>query len=64
MENNNFENILKIKNEIKTLLQDIDKKENILLEQVKNNTHNILVYKSFMEDIIEEYHNVCTQIYK
>jgi hypothetical protein len=64
MENNDLENVLKIKNEITYLLKDIDKKENNLLETIKNNMHNILVYKSFLEDIIEEYHNICTQIYK
>lgn len=64
MENNDLENVLKIKNEITNLLQDIDKKENNLLDAIKNNMHNILVYKSFLEDIIEEYHNICTQIYK
>jgi hypothetical protein len=43
---------------------DIEIKENNLLEKVKYNTDNILIYKSFLEEIIEEYHNICTKIYK
>lgn len=64
MENNNISNIIKIKNEIQNLMLDIEIKENNLLEKVKYNTDNILIYKSFLEEIIEEYHNICTKIYK
>lgn len=64
MDNTNLKNIIKIKNEIKTLLVEIEKKENNVLEQIKTNTYNIVVYKTYLENIIEEYHNICTQIYK
>ena len=64
MDNANIENIVKIKKEIHALLKDVEKKENLLLKHVQNNTHNIIVYKSYLENIIEEYHTICTQIYK
>lgn len=64
MTKTDLKNIIKIKNEIKTLLVEIEKKENNLLEQIKTNTYNIVIYKNFLENLIEEYHNVCIQIYK
>ena len=63
MDNINYEDIIKIKNEIKILLSEVEKKENNLIGQVENNTHNILIYKSYLEDIIEKYHLICKQIY-
>ena len=64
MKTDDLQNIIKIKNEIKTLLIEIEKKENNLLELIKDNNFNIIIYKKFLENIIEEYHNICMQIYK
>ena len=56
MNNINFEDIIKIKNELKMLLNDMDEKEEKIIEKVKNNSHEILVYKTYLENLIEEYH--------
>ena len=63
MDNINYEDIIKIKNEIKILLSKVEKKEINLIERVENNTHNILIYKSYLEDIIDKYHLICKHIY-
>jgi len=60
----NMEDIIKIKNEIIVLLKEIEDKEKIIIEKVRDNTHDILVYKMYLENIIEEYHSVCKKIYK
>jgi hypothetical protein len=59
----NHEDIIKIKNEIKILLVEIEKRESNLIERVEKNTHDILIYKSYLEDVIEKYHFICKQIY-
>ena len=59
-----MEDIIKIKNEIIVLLKEIEDKEKIIIEKVRDNTHDILVYKMYLENIIEEYHSVCKKIYK
>jgi hypothetical protein len=59
-----MDNIVKIKNEIKILMDDIENKENIILEKIKTNQQDIDIYKAFLENIIEEYHNVCLKIFK
>jgi hypothetical protein len=59
----NFEQIIKIKNEIKILLNEIDEKEKKLIDKVNKNSNDILVYKTYLEDIIEEYHLICKKIY-
>ena len=59
----NYEDIIKIKNEIKILLVEIEKRESNLIERVEKNTHDILIYKSYLEDVIEKYHFICKQIY-
>jgi hypothetical protein len=64
MSNINLQNIIKIKNEIESLLVEIKKKEENILEHIQTNTYNIILYKTFLENIIDEYHNVCTVIYK
>lgn len=64
MDNITLEDVIKIKNEIKLLLSEIDEKEKIIIEKVKTNTHDIQVYKTYLEDIIEEYHLICKKIYK
>lgn len=56
--------IIKIKNEIKILLNDIDEKEKKIIERVNKNSNDILIYKTYLEDIIEEYHLICKKIYK
>ena len=64
MNNINFEDIIKIKNELKILLNDMDEKEEKIIEKVKNNSYEILVYKTYLENLIEEYHLICKKIYK
>ena len=59
----NYEDIIKIKNEIKILLVEIEKRESNLIERVEKNTHDILIYTSYLEDVIEKYHFICKQIY-
>ena len=59
MDDINYEEIVKIKKEVKILLSEVDKKENILIEKVEKHTHDILIYKSYLEDIIEKYHLIC-----
>jgi hypothetical protein len=63
MDGINYEEITKIKNEIKILLIDIEKREKNLIEKVEIQTSSILIYKSYLEDIIEKYHLICKQIY-
>jgi hypothetical protein len=63
MDSINYEEIRKIKNEIKILLSDIEKREKNLIEKVEIHTNSILIYKSYLEDIIEKYHLICKQIY-
>jgi len=63
MDDLNYEDIVKIKNEVKILLSEVEKKENILIEKVEKHTHDILIYKSYLEDIIEKYHLICKKIY-
>lgn len=60
----NMEDIIKIKNEVKVLLNEIEEKEKNIIEKVRDNTHEILVYKMYLENIIEEYHSICKKIYK
>lgn len=64
MENYTLKKVLKIKNEITDLLNDIDKKENQLIEQFNKNIDNLSLYRSYLEEIIEEYHLICKKIYK
>lgn len=64
MNNSDLDNILKVKNEIEFLLVDIEQKENVLTEQFKLNALNLVTFKTYLEDLIEEYHNVCKKIYK
>ena len=59
----NFEQIIKIKNEIKILLNEIKEKEKKIIDKVNKNSNDILVYKAYLEDIIEEYHLICKKIY-
>ncbi len=60
----NFNNINIIKKEIKALLDEVNKKEKIIIEEVRENTQDILIYKQCLETIIEEYHIICKKIYK
>jgi hypothetical protein len=60
----NIETIIQIKNEIETLLKEINEKENYIIEKVRNNFDNISVYRMYLENIIEEYHTICKKIYK
>ena len=64
MDNITLEDVIKIKNEIKSLLNEIDEKEKIIIEKVKTNSRDIQIYKTYLEDIIEEYHLICKKIYK
>ena len=63
MDDINYEDIVKIKNEIKILLGEVEKRENILIKKVEKHTDDILIYKSYLEDIIEKYHLICKKIY-
>ena len=63
MDDINYEEIVKIKNEIKILLSDIEKREKNLIKKVEIHTDNILIYKTYLEDIIEKYHLICKKIY-
>ena len=63
MDDINYEEIVKIKNEIKILLSDIEKREKNLIKKVETHSDNILIYKSYLEDIIEKYHLICKKIY-
>lgn len=62
-EDMNITDIIKIKNEIKILLGEIEIKENKLIEKIETNTQNTLIYKTYLEDIIEKYHLICREIY-
>ena len=55
--------LIKIRNEIKDILDPIEKKEKELdkLNQINMNETNR--YKKYLEDIITEYHNVCKKLY-
>lgn len=64
MINNNLENIIKIKEEIKNLLKDIEVKEKTLIEDLEKSNNKILILKTCLEEVIEEYHMVCKKIYK
>jgi len=66
MENNmeNLNNIVKIKDEIKFLLKDIEEKEKLLVNELEKSNNKIIMLKTCLEDIIEEYHLVCQKIYK
>jgi hypothetical protein len=64
MNNINLNDVIKIKNEIKILLDEIDDKEEKIIKKVENNTRDILVYKTCLEEIVEEYHLICKKIYK
>jgi hypothetical protein len=59
----NKSQIEKIKNEIESLLKEINEKEEVIVEKVGNNTNDILLYKTYLESVIEEYHLVCKKIY-
>ena len=59
----NLDDIIKIKNEIKLLLGEIETKEDKLIEKIETNMQNTLIFKSYLEDIIEKYHSICKQIY-
>jgi hypothetical protein len=59
----NLNDIVKIKNEIKLLLKEVEQKENKLIEKIETNTCDILIYKSYLEDVIEKYHSICKKIY-
>jgi|LakMenEpi03Aug12_release.lakeMendotaPanAssembly.Ray.scaffolds.fasta_scaffold1424108_2 hypothetical protein len=58
-----IEKITKVKNEIKKILIEVQEKENNLLKEIEKNTYNNLIFKSQLEDIIDEYHSVCKKIY-
>ena len=64
MKNIKIEDIVKIKNEIKLLLNEINNKEQKIIDKVENNSNKIIIYKSFLENIIEEYHLICKKIYE
>ena len=58
-----IDKIIKVKNEIKKILLEVEEKENNLLKEIEKNTYNNLIFKSQLEDIIDEYHSVCKKIY-
>lgn len=66
MENNmeNLNNIIKIKDEIKFLLKDIEEKEKLLVSDLEKSNNKIMMLKTCLEEIIEGYHLVCKKIYK
>ena len=43
MDDINYEDIVKIKNEIKILLGEVEKRENILIKKVEKHTDDILI---------------------
>lgn len=66
MENNmeKLDNIIKIKDEIKFLLKEIEEKEKMLVSDLEKSNNKIMMLKTCLEEIIEEYHLVCQKIYK
>ncbi len=58
-----MKNLQIILDEIKILLINVENKEKELLELNNINSNNIIMYKSFLENIINEYHSVCKKIY-
>ncbi len=59
-----LENIIKIKNEIDILLKEIGKKEIIIAKKLEKNIKINNYYKLCMENVIENFHDVCKKIYK
>lgn len=57
-------NILNIIKEFKSVLKEIEIKEKIISEKIESNTCDILIYKAFLENVIEEFHLICKSIYK
>jgi hypothetical protein len=60
---NNIEEIKLIKNDIKDLLKSIDDLEIEIIQQNIHNNNKIELYKSLMENVIIEYHDVCKKIF-
>ena len=56
-------NVLQITKEIRNLLKEIEEKENVISEKITTNSADILVYKTILETVIEEYHLICKKIY-
>lgn len=64
MDNLNVDKLIKIKNEIKILLDTIDEQEEKLNKENWENLTKITLYKNYMENIISEFHDSCKRIYK
>jgi hypothetical protein len=66
MDNNNeiIKNIFEIKKDIMELSNMIDKKCLEIYELNVNDEKKIQYYKSMMENLILEYHNVCKNLLK
>ena len=62
--NDNLKNIIVIKNDILDLNILIDKKCLEIQEATESYEHKIQNYKSMMENLILEYHNICIKLYK
>jgi hypothetical protein len=63
MSNIEKKDIQEMKNEIKKLLSSLEKKETLIIGKIEKNMYNILIFKSYLENIIEEYHLICKKIY-
>jgi len=63
MENKSLEDIYKIKNEIKLLSDEIENKKVNIINKIENNIENIIIFKTYLENIIDEYHLICKKIF-
>lgn len=61
---NIINDIKNINNDILNLTNLIDKKTLQIHEENETNNKRILQYKSFMENIILEYHKICKELFK
>lgn len=58
-----MENIDTMINEIKSLIVKVENKEKELELLNTINTNNTVIYKNMLENIINEYHQVCKKMY-
>jgi len=63
MDKSKIEKINLVIKEIKNLLKNIQINENSIIKEIDENLQNSLIYKTYLEHVIEEYHLVCKQIY-
>lgn len=59
-----MENIIKIKKEIENIIIEIEMKEKNLKERFEENNYKTQIIKKYLEETIEEFHNICKNLYK